>query len=57
MKIRAILFCYIISASSERLMDVYERLDHLDASSAEKTAGYLLHGLGFTRTMQHTKVF
>jgi len=43
-------------ASSERLMDVYERLDHLDASSAEKTAGYLLHGLGFTRTMQHTKV-
>lgn len=42
--------------SSERLMDLYERLDHLDAAHAEKTAGYLLHGLGFTRTMQHTKV-
>lgn len=40
----------------ERLMDVYERLDHMDATKAEATAGYLLHGLGFTRTMQHTKV-
>ena len=37
-------------------MDLYERLDHLDAAHAEKKAGYLLHGLGFTRTMQHTKV-
>jgi len=42
--------------SQERLMDLYERLEHLDAANAEKKAGYLLHGLGFTRTMQHTKV-
>jgi len=42
--------------SQERLMDLYERLEHLDAAHAEKKAGYLLHGLGFTRTMQHTKV-
>jgi len=40
----------------ERLMDIYERLDHLDASKAEVQAAYLLHGLGFTRTMQHTAV-
>jgi len=40
----------------ERLMDIYERLEHMDASKAETTAGYILHGLGFTRTMQHTKV-
>jgi len=40
----------------ERLMDVYDRLENLDASKAEARAGYLLHGLGFTRTMQHTKV-
>ncbi|XP_035825786.1 ATP-binding cassette sub-family F member 2 [Aplysia californica] len=40
----------------ERLMDVYERLDHMDASKAETTAGNILHGLGFSRTMQHTKV-
>jgi len=40
----------------ERLMDVYERLDNLDASKAQAKAGYLLHGLGFTRTMQHKKV-
>jgi ATP-binding cassette subfamily F protein 2 len=40
----------------ERLLDIYDRLDHLDATTAEATAGYLLHGLGFTRTMQHTAV-
>jgi len=40
----------------ERLMDIYERLEHLDASKAEVQAAYLLHGLGFTRTMQHTAV-
>jgi len=40
----------------ERLMDIYDRLDHMDASKAEATAGYLLHGLGFTRTMQHTPI-
>ncbi|GFR58651.1 ATP-binding cassette sub-family F member 2 [Elysia marginata] len=43
-------------AAHERLMDVYERLDDLDASKAQVKAAYILHGLGFTRTMQHTKV-
>lgn len=31
---------------SERLMDVYERLDELDASTAETKAARILHGLG-----------
>ena len=31
---------------SERLMDVYERLDELDASTAEAKAARILHGLG-----------
>jgi len=40
----------------ERLMDIYERLDHLDANKAEMQACEILNGLGFTRTMQHTPV-
>ncbi|RUS76774.1 hypothetical protein EGW08_015451 [Elysia chlorotica] len=43
-------------AAHERLMDVYERLEDLDASKAQVKAAYILHGLGFTRAMQHTKV-
>ena len=31
---------------SERLMDVYERLEELDASTAEVKAARILHGLG-----------
>ncbi|XP_060066992.1 ATP-binding cassette sub-family F member 2-like [Ylistrum balloti] len=42
--------------SHERLMDVYDRLEEMDADKAETRAGYLLHGLGFTKEMQHTKV-
>jgi len=34
---------------SERLMDIYERLDDLDAGMAITRAGRILHGLGFTR--------
>jgi len=34
---------------SERLMDIYERLDDLDAGLAATRAGRILHGLGFTR--------
>ena len=33
---------------SERLMDVYERLDELDASTAETKAARILHGLGLS---------
>ncbi|XP_033761748.1 ATP-binding cassette sub-family F member 2-like [Pecten maximus] len=40
----------------ERLMDVYDRLEEMDADKAETRAGYLLHGLGFTKEMQYTKV-
>lgn len=32
--------------NAERLMDVYERLDELDASTAETKAARILHGLG-----------
>jgi len=38
----------------ERLMDIYERLDELEAGKAEATASRLLHGLGFTTVMQAT---
>ncbi|KAF7260278.1 hypothetical protein EG68_02158 [Paragonimus skrjabini miyazakii] len=42
--------------STERLMEVYERLEHLDADKAEAKAAMLLHGLGFTREMQQKQV-
>lgn len=35
-----------------QLEGVYSRLDELDASSAEARATTILHGLGFTKTMQ-----
>ncbi|KAK6020834.1 ABC transporter, ATP-binding protein, partial [Ostertagia ostertagi] len=41
--------------SQERLMDIYERLDDMDATLAEKRAAEILHGLGFTKTMQMKK--
>lgn len=41
--------------SQERLMDVYDRLDEMDAALAEKRAAEILHGLGFTKTMQMKK--
>lgn len=41
--------------SQEQLMDVYERLEELSADTAEARAGYLLHGLGFTKEMQAKK--
>ncbi|CAH8455958.1 unnamed protein product [Dicrocoelium dendriticum] len=44
------------SESHERLLSVYERLDHLDADKAEAKAAVLLHGLGFTREMQQKQV-
>jgi len=42
-------------ANSERLMSVYERLDELDADTAAKRAGEILHGLGFSTAMQNKK--
>merc|ERR1711981_120566 len=35
------------------LMDIYERLDDLDADKAEGTASRILTGLGFTKVMQN----
>lgn len=42
--------------SHDRLLDVYERLDDMDADRAAVRAGYILHGLGFTKEMQEKKV-
>ena len=35
-------------------MDIYERLDDMDIDKALPKAGFILHGLGFTKEMQHT---
>lgn len=40
----------------ERLMDIYEHLDDLDASTAESRAAFILHGLGFSKSMQQQPV-
>jgi len=40
---------------SERLMFVYERLDELDVDTCSKRAGEILHGLGFSKSMQSKK--
>ncbi|CAL8096307.1 unnamed protein product [Calicophoron daubneyi] len=42
--------------SHERLMEVYGRLEDLDADKAETKAAMLLHGLGFTAEMQQKQV-
>lgn len=42
--------------SHERLLDIYEHLDEMDADKAEMKASFILHGLGFTKEMQQTKV-
>eukprot|EP00918_Siedleckia_nematoides_P097348 GHVU01213455.1.p1 GENE.GHVU01213455.1~~GHVU01213455.1.p1 ORF type:complete len:631 (+),score=85.85 GHVU01213455.1:58-1950(+) len=43
-------------AAHERLMDIYERLDELDADKAAVKAAELLCGLGFTPEMQNKAV-
>ena len=42
--------------ASERLLGIYERLEELDAATAETRAAEILNGLGFTFEMQQTKV-
>ena len=37
------------------LADIYERLDKLESDQTEARAGQILHGLGFTKTMQAKK--
>uniref|UniRef100_A0A8C8IGJ7 ATP-binding cassette sub-family F member 2 n=1 Tax=Oncorhynchus tshawytscha TaxID=74940 RepID=A0A8C8IGJ7_ONCTS len=40
----------------EKLMELYERLEELDADKAEVRASQILHGLGFTAAMQQKKL-
>lgn len=37
-------------------MELYERLEELDADKAEMRASRILHGLGFTPAMQRKKL-
>lgn len=41
--------------SQEKLMDIYERLEEMEADLAEVKAAAILHGLGFTRQMMLKK--
>jgi len=41
--------------SQEQLMDIYERLDEIDADKAKAKACYILKGLGFDKAMQDKK--
>uniref|UniRef100_A0A0N5BAM3 ATP-binding cassette sub-family F member 2 n=1 Tax=Strongyloides papillosus TaxID=174720 RepID=A0A0N5BAM3_STREA len=41
--------------AQEKLLDVYERLDEMDADMAEVKAARILHGLGFSRQMMLKK--
>uniref|UniRef100_A0A7N8YFF1 ATP-binding cassette sub-family F member 2 n=1 Tax=Mastacembelus armatus TaxID=205130 RepID=A0A7N8YFF1_9TELE len=40
----------------EKLMELYERLEELDADKAEMRASRILHGLGFSAAMQQKKL-
>lgn len=46
---------YYCLDAQEQLMDVYERLDDMNADTAEARAANILHGLGFTKEMQNKK--
>ncbi|KAK4337104.1 hypothetical protein RND71_043854 [Anisodus tanguticus] len=41
--------------SQEQLMDIYERLDEIDADKAKAKACFILKGLGFDKAMQDKK--
>lgn len=44
------------TAECEKLMEIYERLEELDADKAEVRASRILFGLGFTPSMQKKKL-
>ena len=44
------------TAECEKLMELYERLEELDADKAAVRASRLLYGLGFTPAMQRKKL-
>lgn len=48
-------YLYYCLDAQEQLMDVYERLDDMNADTAEARAANILHGLGFTKEMQNKK--
>jgi len=51
-----LLLCDVLLAEAqERLLEVYERLDELDVSTAEVRAAEILNGLGFTAAMMADK--
>lgn len=50
------LFYDPLIAECEKLMELYERLEELDADKAEVRASRILHGLGFTTAMQQKKL-
>lgn len=49
------LFCSQEDGGGEQLDRIYERLEALDASTAEKRAAEILYGLGFNKKMQTKK--
>lgn len=55
---RSLTLCVLIGieAECEKLMELYERLEELDADKAEVRASRILHGLGFTAAMQQKKL-
>lgn len=42
--------------SQDQLMDIYERLDDMSADQAEAKAARILHGLGFTRKCNRSRL-
>lgn len=59
MCVNVITHCVIFSpwlAECEKLMELYERLEELDADKAAVRASRILHGLGFTSAMQQKKL-
>lgn len=46
----------LCAAECEKLMELYERLEELDADKAAVRASRILHGLGFSAAMQQKKL-
>uniref|UniRef100_A0A1I8BK88 ATP-binding cassette sub-family F member 2 n=1 Tax=Meloidogyne hapla TaxID=6305 RepID=A0A1I8BK88_MELHA len=49
------LAAYADEESQTKLMDIYERLDEMDADKAEVKSAEILHGLGFTPQMMQKR--
>lgn len=53
---RSLMGRALSTAECEKLLELYERLEELDADKAERRASRILHGLGFTPAMQRKKL-